>query len=174
VYLQINLCLRKGSDHSTSTCLLLLSICSLSTASSTFSNIPLCLLPTYPELEQTTFNFISHITAKKPDKCASPTTKTSVQRSNGERHWILRESDHKTLLCCEFLACWIVYYNDKESDPEGYILHCNSYLYKLKLSTVQWFLNTYVKSKKPGEPLIQISKYQATKRLGITTMMLQS
>jgi hypothetical protein len=151
-----------------------LSICSLSTALFTFSNISLCSLLTYLELRQTTLNFASYITVKKPGKRASPTTKTPVRRSNREPHWILRESDYETLLCHEFLACRIVYYDDEESDPEGHVLHRNSYLCELKLSAVQWFLNTYVKSKKPGEPLIQISKYQAAKRLGIITTMLQT
>jgi hypothetical protein len=45
---------------------------------------------------------------------------------------------------------------------------------ELKLSAVQWFLNTYVKGKKPGERLVRISRYQAAKTLGITTTMLRT
>ena len=64
------------------------------------------------------------------------------------------------------------FYNEDKSDPKGHVLHCNSSPRKLKLSAVQWFLNTYVKSKKPGECLVCISRYQAAKTLGITTTML--
>jgi hypothetical protein len=42
------------------------------------------------------------------------------------------------------------------------------------LSAVQWFLNTYVKGKNPGDPPTPIKGYQAAKRLGITTTMLRS
>jgi hypothetical protein len=72
------------------------------------------------------------------------------------------------------MACRIAFYDEDESDPEGHVLHCNSYPCELKLSAVQWYLNTYVKGKKPGEPLVHISKYQAAKKLGITTTMLQN
>ena len=108
-----------------------------STASSAASNMPLCLLPACPELGQTTLDFIGYMLSKKTSKRTSPTTIVPpIRKSNGEPHWILRESSHETLLCREFMAYRIAFYNKDESDPKGYVLYCNSYPRELKLSAV--------------------------------------
>ena len=63
-------------------------------------------------------------------------------------------------------------HNDDESDLEGHLLHQNSYSQELKLSAVQYALNTYVRGKQPGDPLKPIPGYQAAAKLKITTTML--
>ena len=68
----------------------------------------------------------------------------------------------------------VVQYDEDKLDPQGHVLRCNSYSWELKLSAVQWSLNTYVKGKKPRDPLVCITRYQAAKTLGITTTMLQT
>jgi hypothetical protein len=64
-------------------------------------------------------------------------------------------------------------YDDDESNPEGHPLHRNSYSRELKLSAVQYALNTYVRGKRPGDPLKPITRYQAAAKLKITTTMLR-
>jgi hypothetical protein len=45
---------------------------------------------------------------------------------------------------------------------------------ELKLSAIEWFLNTYVKGKEDRDLNILITKYAAAQRLGITSTMLKS
>jgi hypothetical protein len=72
------------------------------------------------------------------------------------------------------MACRIAFYDEDESDPEGHVLHCNSYPRELKLSAVHWSENTFVRGKKPNDSLRPMKPYEAAKRLDITQTMLKS
>jgi len=136
-------------------------------------------IPTVPELGQTTLDFTGPYIAKKPGKRAKPETMIPLRRSTGstgdiQHRWIAGESAHEAVLVRQFEAARIVMYDDNESDLGGYALHRNSYSKELKLSAVQWAINTVVRGKKPGDPLKPITGYEAAARLSITTTMLRS
>jgi hypothetical protein len=102
-----------------------------------------CLLLVLQEPGQTTLDFTSRIAHKRPGKPSNPTTKIPLYRSIGarpevgDRRWIASESAHEDVLVHQFQIARIVHYDDEESDPEGYVLHRNSYSCELKLSAIQ-------------------------------------
>ena len=127
-----------------------------------------------PELGQTKLDFTGQHRAKRPGKLSNPETRILLQRSIGSRHWISRESAHEASLARSFEDACIIRYDDGASDPEGHPLHWNFYSWELKLSAVQYALNTYVRGKKPDDPLKLILGYRAVAKLKITTTMLRS
>ena len=104
-----------------------------------------CPLPGGPELGQTKLNFSGHFIPRKPGKPATPRTNIPLKRSNADRpnnrpdvrHWLFGESSHEAHLARDFLACRIAFYDEEDSDPEGHVLHRNSYPRELKLSAVE-------------------------------------
>jgi hypothetical protein len=66
-----------------------------------------------------------------------------------------------------------VNYDLDESNPEGFALHRRSYSRELKLSAIEWALNTYIKGK-DGDLDVLITRYVAAKRLRITLTMLKN
>jgi hypothetical protein len=105
---------------------------------------PIPTIPMIPELGQTKLDFTGQYTAKRLGKASNPETRVPLQRSIGSRHWISGESAYETSLTRSFEDARIIGYDDDASNPEGYPLHWNSYSRELKLSAVQYALNTYV------------------------------
>jgi len=126
-----------------------------------------------PEAGQTTLDFSGQYKAKRPGKPSKLETKIPLRRSTGSRHLIFGESAYEAVLVRQFDAARVVMYDEDESDLEGHPLHRNSYSRELKLSAVQYALNTYVRGKQPGDPLKPITGYQAAAKLKITTTMLR-
>jgi hypothetical protein len=110
---------------------------------------------------------------KKPGKRAKPQTAKPLRRSTGGEQWIAGESAHEELLVRRFATYRIASYDVDNSDPEGHALHRQSYPRELKLSAIQWAENTWVKGKKPEDPLCRITRYEASKWLKITQTMLK-
>ena len=82
-------------------------------------------------------------------------------------------SQYESQLALQFEAARAANYDPNESDHEGCALHRRSYSRKLKLSAIEWSLNTYIKGE-DGDPDVLITPYAAAKRLGITQTMLKS
>lgn len=132
---------------------------------------PFPAIPTVPEQGQTTLDFSGSSTVRKrPGKPAKPSQKVPTRVY---RQW-MTGSQYENQLAGQFEAARAAHYNPNESDPEGLALHRRSYSRELKLSAIEWSLNTYVKGKKDGDPDILITRYAAAQRLGITSTMLKS
>jgi hypothetical protein len=82
-------------------------------------------------------------------------------------------SQYENQLALQFEAACVANYNPDKSDPEGIALQRRSYSCELKLSTIEWSLNTYIKGK-DRDPDVLILRYTAVQRLGITRPMLKS
>ena len=82
-------------------------------------------------------------------------------------------SQYENQLACQFEAARVANYDSDESDPEGFALHRRFYSHELKLSAIEWSMNTYIKGKDTNEDVL-ITRYTAAKRLGITPTMLKN
>jgi hypothetical protein len=89
------------------------------------------------------------------------------------RQWLLGSS-YENFLARQFRTACIVAVDSDQSDPKGTALHRNSYSSELKLAAIEWATNTYKKAKKDGYLDEVITRYAASKRLGITTTMLRN
>ena len=135
---------------------------------------PIPAIPTVLEPGQTTLDFTGRYNAKRPGKPSNPETRIPVQRSIGLRREISGESAHEAVLIRQFDNARVVSWDGDASDPEGLPLHRYSYSHELKLSAIQYALNTYVRGKKPDDPMKLITRYKAAAKLKITTTMLRS
>ena len=140
--------------------------------------MPPCPLPTAPEPGQTTLDFAGHIAGfKRPGKVSKPETTQSVRslRQPKDQHqWIAGESAQETLLFNQFQAQRAAWWDNDLSNLEGHALHRKSYPRELKLAAVNWAENTWIKGKKPSDPMRRMKPYEAAKRLKITQTMLKS
>ena len=106
---------------------------------------------------------------KKLGKPAKPVFKVPTWVN---RQW-MAGSQYENQLALQFKAAQVVNYDPNESDPEGVALHQRSYSRELKLSAIEWSLNTYIKGE-DGDLDVLISRYAAAQRLGITGPMLKA
>jgi hypothetical protein len=114
-------------------------------------------IPRVPEPGQTLLDFSGSSTIrKKPGKPAKPVFKVPAQVN---RQW-MAGSQYENQLALQFKAAQAVNCNLNESDSEGIALHRRSYSCELKLSTIEWSLNIYIKEE-DGDPDVLISRYTA-------------
>ena len=104
---------------------------------------PIPAIPTVPEPGQTTLDFTGRYNTKRLSKPSNPETKIPLQRSSSLRCEISGESAHEAILIRQFDNACIIGWDGDVSDPKGHQLHWYSYSRELKLSAIQYALNTY-------------------------------